>query len=60
MALKHSPKSFPNDPDAPERWKAVMKAYSTLINADSKAFYDIHEKVPAELQDFDLSRLSFT
>lgn len=60
LALKHSPKYFPNDPSAPERWQAVQKAYDTLSDPARKRFYDAQGRTPAELVDFDLSTLSFS
>lgn len=57
LALKHSPKNFPNDPTAPERWQAIQKAYDVLSDPARKQFYDAHGRIPAGLEDFDVSTL---
>jgi curved DNA-binding protein CbpA len=57
LALKHDPKRVPNDPTAPERWAAITKAYETLKDPERKKFYDLQGRVPADLEDFDISSL---
>lgn len=57
LALKHSPKNFPNDPTALERWQAVQKAHEVLSDPARKQFYDAHERIPAGLEGFDVSTL---
>ena len=57
LGLKHDPTRFPNDPTAPERWAACTKAYAMLSDPERKKFYDLREKTPKDLQDFDISKL---
>lgn len=57
LALKHSPRYLPNNPDAPAQWEKVTKAYETLIDSNKRQYYDTHENVPSGLEDFDLSKL---
>ncbi|EMD00232.1 hypothetical protein BAUCODRAFT_370575 [Baudoinia panamericana UAMH 10762] len=57
LSYQHDPKCLPNDVDAPARWAAITKAYETLSDPERKNFYDIHGRTPAELEDFDISRL---
>jgi DnaJ-class molecular chaperone len=57
LALKHSPQSLPNDPDAPARWEKITKAYEILVNPDKRMFYDAHGETPRELEGFDLAEL---
>ena len=56
--MKHDPTRVPNDPEAPRRWEAIMKAYNTLTDPERKKFYDMHGREPAELKWLDLSKLS--
>ncbi|KAK5135058.1 hypothetical protein LTR08_005718 [Meristemomyces frigidus] len=58
LSLKHEPTRLPNDPDAPARWAVITKAYETLMDPARKQFYDMHGNEPANLKDFDLSKLS--
>ena len=53
----HDPRHRPNDPDAPARWAAVTKAYETLTDPDRRNYYNLHGRTPADLADFELSRL---
>lgn len=57
LAVKHDPTRFPNDPSAPKRWAACNKAYAMLSDPERKKFYDLHQKTPMELQNFDISKL---
>lgn len=57
LAPKHSPKKLPNDPQAPQRWQAVQRAYDILSDPSKKQFYDAHGRTPAALEDFDVSML---
>ena len=58
LAAKHDPRLWPNDHDAAARWTAINKAHDVLTDPSRRLYYDIHGKVPEELQDFDLSTLS--
>lgn len=40
LALKHTPRNFPNDPTAPARWAAITRAYDVLSDEGKRAFYD--------------------
>ena len=57
LALKHSPKYLPNDPDAPGHWEKVTKAYEILIDPAARQYYDTHGNTPSALEDFDLTTL---
>lgn len=39
------------------RWAAIEKAYDVLTDPERKQFYDLHGRVPAGLEDFDMSKL---
>ncbi|KAK3677249.1 hypothetical protein LTR78_002787 [Recurvomyces mirabilis] len=58
LAPNHDPARLPNDPDAPGRWAAIVKARETLEDPERKAFYDMHGRTPSGLKEFDLSSLS--
>lgn len=58
--MKHEPQRLPNDPEAPARWAAIMKAYETLTDPGRKQYYDMHGREPVELEEFDLSKLSIS
>jgi len=60
LALKHSPQYLPNDPDAPAHWEKITKAYETLVNPDTRQYYDAHGKIPPGLEDFNLATLQET
>ena len=55
LALKHSPQNFPNNPAAPALWEKITKAYNVLADPDKRNYHDMHENVPDELKDFDVS-----
>ena len=58
LSHQHDPKLKPNDPDAPARWAAITAAHRILSDRDRKKFYDATGRAPADLDDFDMSRLS--
>lgn len=58
LAPQHDPARLPNDPGAPARWAAIVKARETLEDPERKAFYDMHGRTPLGLEDFELSSLS--
>jgi curved DNA-binding protein CbpA len=57
LALKYSPRYFPNDPTAPVLWESITKAYNILVDPDRRMFYDAHGNVPAGLEDFDVASI---
>lgn len=57
LALKHSPRYFPNDLTAPFLSEKITKAYSVLIDPDRRLFYDAHGNVPVGLEGFGITLL---
>jgi DnaJ-class molecular chaperone len=48
---------LPNDPEAPAHWEKITKAYEILKDHDKRMYYDAHDNVSAELEDFDVAAL---
>ena len=57
LALKYSPKHFPNDPTAPALWETITKAHDILVDPSRRIFYDAHGNFPAGLDGFDAALL---
>ena len=46
LAKKYHPDLNPNDPEAEEKFKAIVEAYETLGDADKRKVYDSKRKKP--------------
>ncbi|TKA78974.1 hypothetical protein B0A55_02558 [Friedmanniomyces simplex] len=57
LSRNHDPKFRPNDPEAPDRWASICKAYNLLKDPERRESYDRHGWGAGDLGGFDMARL---